>query len=275
MFCTNCGSEIPEGTKFCPDCGAPTTVNVAPAETVQQYIAPPANNEKESGIDRYGKYIGIALFILAILDFMSDPAIITILLSGFIIVGAIFCFGRKYKLKGFTVVALILAAYCMFAGVMQAKYYGLLSTDKTIAEARQQERIKYSSEPKADPKPAVNTNTSPSTTKKVTETKPQTENTTNTDTESASASTGVDPDLKAFLDSYEDFVDEYVDFMKRYNADPNNMVAMLGEYTDMMTRYADFAEKIDKYNSKTMSTEDAKYYLDVTTRCSKKMLEVY
>lgn len=22
-FCTNCGSEIPEGTKFCANCGAP------------------------------------------------------------------------------------------------------------------------------------------------------------------------------------------------------------------------------------------------------------
>ena len=22
MYCTNCGNEIPEGTKFCPNCGA-------------------------------------------------------------------------------------------------------------------------------------------------------------------------------------------------------------------------------------------------------------
>ena len=274
MFCTNCGSEIPEGTKFCPNCGSPATVNVAPQNT-QPYVAPPVSTEKESGFDRYGKYLGIVLFILAVFDYVSDPAILTILLSLTIIVGAIFCFGRKYKLKAFTIIALIMAAYCLFAGVMQAKYYGLFSTDKTIAEARNQNKISYVSEPKTETKPVGNTNTSMTTTKKAADTKPQTESTKSSDTNTTSTSTGVDPDLKAFLDSYEDFVDEYVDFMKKYTADPNNVVSMLGEYTDMMTRYSDFAEKIDKYDSKTMSTEDAKYYLDVTTRCSKKMLEIY
>ena len=36
---------------------------------------------------------------------------------------------------------------------------------------------------------------------------------------------------------------------------------MLGEYSEIKTRYAVFAEKIDEYDSKTMSTEDAKYYI--------------
>jgi hypothetical protein len=35
------------------------------------------------------------------------------------------------------------------------------------------------------------------------------------------------------------------------------------------------AEKIDEYDSKTMSTEDAKYYIEVTSRCSQKMLDIY
>ena len=50
---------------------------------------------------------------------------------------------------------------------------------------------------------------------------------------------------------------------------------MLGEYSEIMTRYAVFAEKIDEYDSKTMSTEDAKYYIEVTSRCSQKMLDIY
>ena len=86
---------------------------------------------------------------------------------------------------------------------------------------------------------------------------------------------GVDPDLKAFLDSYEEFVNQYVEFMKKYNSDPDNMVSMLGEYGEMMQKYATFAEKIEKYDSNSMSTEDYKYYIEVTTRCSQKMLEVY
>jgi len=86
---------------------------------------------------------------------------------------------------------------------------------------------------------------------------------------------GVDPDLKAFLDSYEAFVDEYVDFMKSYLNDPGNVVTMLTQYTEIMTKYEDFAEKVDNYNTEEMSTEDAKYYLEVTTRCTEKMLDLY
>ena len=94
-------------------------------------------------------------------------------------------------------------------------------------------------------------------------------------TESSAQTSGVDPDLKTFLDSYEEFIDEYVVFMKKYMADPLNAVSMLSEYSEIMSKYADFAEKVDQYDSKGMSTEDAKYYLEVTARCSQKMLEIY
>ncbi|MCR4895183.1 MAG: hypothetical protein K5891_00235 [Lachnospiraceae bacterium] len=85
----------------------------------------------------------------------------------------------------------------------------------------------------------------------------------------------VDPDLKAFLDSYEEFMDEYVDFMKKYAADPANMVSMMTEYMEFMNRYVEFTDAIDKYDTKTMSKADAQYYIDVTARVSKKLLEIY
>ncbi len=31
MFCSNCGNQIPDGTKFCPNCGAATGENAAQA----------------------------------------------------------------------------------------------------------------------------------------------------------------------------------------------------------------------------------------------------
>ncbi len=43
----------------------------------------------------------------------------------------------------------------------------------------------------------------------------------------------------------------------------------------ILDSYADFADKVDKYNSDNMSTEDYKYYIEVTTRCAQKMLEAY
>ena len=33
MFCVECGKEIPDGVKFCPDCGASQIVKVKPAKT--------------------------------------------------------------------------------------------------------------------------------------------------------------------------------------------------------------------------------------------------
>lgn len=53
-YCTNCGAQYEDGTKFCPTCGAATgetaqqtqqdTVNTAPAQPAQQ--AAPADNSK-------------------------------------------------------------------------------------------------------------------------------------------------------------------------------------------------------------------------------------
>ena len=51
---------------------------------------------------------------------------------------------------------------------------------------------------------------------------------------------------------------------------------MLTDYTDMITQYAQYAEKIDAYDAKKseMSKEDLEYYLDVTNRVEKKLLDV-
>jgi len=75
--------------------------------------------------------------------------------------------------------------------------------------------------------------------------------------------------------SYEEFMEEYVAFMKKYSEDPNNAIVLLGDYAAIMEKYTDFAEKIDQYDQKDMSTADAKYYLEVVNRCNQKLLDVY
>lgn len=82
----------------------------------------------------------------------------------------------------------------------------------------------------------------------------------------------VSPDLKETMDSYEAFMDEYIDFMKRYQETDDTM-SLLQDYTDYMAKYSDFMQKVNKLDTSKMSAADSAYYLEVTTRVSKKLLE--
>ncbi|MFB0919753.1 MAG: DUF4177 domain-containing protein [Oscillospiraceae bacterium] len=52
MFCHNCGKQIPDGSDFCPECGATQNTKAAapnqPSQTPVQYSA----ISRETGIDR-------------------------------------------------------------------------------------------------------------------------------------------------------------------------------------------------------------------------------
>ena len=84
-------------------------------------------------------------------------------------------------------------------------------------------------------------------------------------------SSNVDPDLKAFLDSYEEFVDDYVAFMEKYYDNPADL-SLLSDYTEFLQDYSDFSTKLSKYDTSKMSTEDYNYYIEVTARCSQKLI---
>lgn len=305
-FCRNCGSEVPEGTKFCSNCGASMEIDTQESNqrerkdetfyTSDVYMKNtiPVLDDSTSKMDKFGKFYGIILMILAFVDFQTDPAALTIVLSAAIIAGCIFCFSKKYKLKGFTIVALILAIICLLIGISHAKKIGLFKIpgkDKT-AEAimeeiavnenkilEKKEAVKETSvdeEVEEKEEQQVNEEESiPQEDETVIEDKEVVSEENETASEETETVNEVDPDLKAFLDSYEAFMDEYIDFMKKYKDDPANAISMLTEYTEIMEKYTDFADKINKYDSDKMSTEDAKYYLEVVNRCNRKMLEAY
>lgn len=90
--------------------------------------------------------------------------------------------------------------------------------------------------------------------------------------EETTSADAVDPELKAFLDEYEAFMDEYISFMKKYK-DAGNSTQMLSDYLEIMQKYTEFATAVEDYDSEEMSAADAAYYLEVTTRVSKKLLE--
>ncbi len=83
---------------------------------------------------------------------------------------------------------------------------------------------------------------------------------------------GIDPDFKEALDSYEAFIDSYISFMQKY-ADADYSTSMLSDYLDYMQQYADMMEKMDALGDSDMNAAEAAYYMEVTLRCSRKLLE--
>ncbi len=78
-------------------------------------------------LDKFGKFTGILLFVLSIICFFSDPPIVTIVFSLLIIAGAINCLVRKHRLKGFFIVAIIIAVFTLWAAIGQTDEYGLFN----------------------------------------------------------------------------------------------------------------------------------------------------
>lgn len=220
-YCSNCGKEIADGVRYCPECGA------VAARQVNTEL--PEKNQKKSG--RPGPLSGIAALVLGFFSFGVQSRGIAVCMSLAALIIGIYSLVKRVKLRGFAIAAIVFAVISLMAG----------SGTSTISQIP---RTQTSSEAKAAETKAA-----------------------------AESKQGVDPDLKEFLDSYEAFVDEYVVFMQQYSKNPTDL-SLLARYTDIMQKYSDFAVKVEKYDTKEMSTEDAAYYLEVTSRCSRKMLKV-
>lgn len=100
-----------------------------------------------------------------------------------------------------------------------------------------------------------------------------TETTTAEETTSQADASGIRPEFKAAMDSYEKFFDEYCAFMKKYK-ESNNASSMLADYTKYMAQYADMMAKLDAVDENELSSEEALYYAEVSNRISSKLLEV-
>lgn len=91
---------------------------------------------------------------------------------------------------------------------------------------------------------------------------------------SASSNTSTsNSSFRNVMDSYESFMNKYVDFMKKYK-NSSDTASMLSDYSEMMKDYQKYADSISGYNQSNLSADDWAYYLDVTTRVNKKLLEI-
>lgn len=274
--CKYCGSEVPYGAKTCANCGA----------TLE---AP-----KIRWIDIFSRFFGIILMIIAFVSAEIEQPALLIVVSVAIIVAAIFCLSQGYKLKGFTIVALILGIILLMTGVKDGKKHGFFkSEEKTdytnvTREMTVQDTVPVvtkvakptptpKTEPTATPEPTVAEEAeqekavegTTEETEVVEEITPDVE-----EKEATDSVDGVTPEFKAAMDEYEKFYDDYCDFMKRYmNADATEMLSMLNDYTKMLDQLTKMDEELDKMDTSKMSLADQQYFIEVTARIEKKLLE--
>ncbi len=91
--------------------------------------------------------------------------------------------------------------------------------------------------------------------------------------DTAAPADGIRPEFKKAMDEYEAFYREYVDFMKKYQGS-DDPLSMLTDYFSMLERLANAEKALSDMREGEMSTEELKYYTEVTLRIAEMLEEV-
>ena len=81
------------------------------------------------------------------------------------------------------------------------------------------------------------------------------------------------PEFKQTMDDYEAWFDHYCEVMKKYEENPSDF-ELLSEMTDLLSEEATMLEEMEKMDESEMNAAELAYYLEVTARIEKKLLEV-
>lgn len=92
--------------------------------------------------------------------------------------------------------------------------------------------------------------------------------------EDTQTTSGIRPEFKETMDSYEAFFKEYVDFLKKYESSDNTL-GMLSDYMDYISKYAEMSEKLASLDTNDLSEEETAYYMEVTMRITELLGELY
>ena len=91
-------------------------------------------------------------------------------------------------------------------------------------------------------------------------------------TPEAAPDSGVTPEFKTAMDSYEAFFDEYVEFMESLSESPDD-ITLLMQYAGFMSRFASTMEALDAIDETALSPADDAYYIEVMARIDMKLLQ--
>ena len=94
-------------------------------------------------------------------------------------------------------------------------------------------------------------------------------------TRSQKQTSGVTPEFKKIMDSYEAFFDEYIAFIKKYTSAADiGAIEMLNDYLNYLDKYSKTMEEMKNWENVQMSEADNLYYIEVTTRIYSKLMTV-
>ncbi len=86
--------------------------------------------------------------------------------------------------------------------------------------------------------------------------------------------TGVlSPEFKKTMDDYEAWFDHYCEVMKKYQENPSDM-ELLSEMGTLIAEEEKMLKQMESMDESEMNSAELAYYIDVTARIQKKLLEV-
>lgn len=86
--------------------------------------------------------------------------------------------------------------------------------------------------------------------------------------------TGIRTEFKEAMDSYERFIDEYIAFMEKYKNSNGTDMGILQDYSKYMQKYAEMVASFEKWENESLNIDETKYYIEVQSRVSQKMINV-
>lgn len=92
------------------------------------------------------------------------------------------------------------------------------------------------------------------------------------ETPTEAPASGIRPEFQEAMDSYRAFFDEYAAFMTEYANNPSDLT-LLTKYASFLDQYSETMEKLDAMDTKDMTDEELKLYLDTTNYASKVMID--
>jgi len=81
------------------------------------------------------------------------------------------------------------------------------------------------------------------------------------------------PEFKKTMDDYEAWFDHYCEVMKKYEDNPSDY-ELMSEAMDLLSEEAEMLEEMENLDESEMNDAELAYYLEVTARIEKKLLEV-